>query len=125
MDAGNGGGSKGAKVAEATWAERDALPTLEPRPGITVRSVAGAALHVVWVAIAPDTELPAHRHPHEQIGTILEGAIEITIAGETRRVGPGASYVVPGGVEHGGRTGPEGVLALEVFTPLREDYLVS
>jgi quercetin dioxygenase-like cupin family protein len=96
---------------------------MEPQPGISVQSIAGDRLHVAWIRIAPETELPLHRHPHEQIGTVLEGAIVVTIAGETRRIEPGGSYVAPSGVEHGGKTGPEGVLVLEAFTPVREEYL--
>ena len=115
----------GAETAPggAQWARREALPTLEPRPGIAVQSVAGNQLHVAWIRIAPETALPLHSHPHEQIGVVLEGAIEVTIGGESRRVRPGEAYAVPGGVEHGGRTATEGVLVLETFTPVRDDYL--
>jgi hypothetical protein len=35
------------------------------------------------------------------------------------------AYVVPGGVEHSGRTGPEGVLVVESFAPVREDYVAA
>ncbi len=107
----------------AQWARRDALPVVEPQPGIAIQSIAGDRLHVAWIRIAPETELPLHNHPQEQIGTVLEGAIEVTIAGETRRVCPGGSYAVPGGVEHGAKTGSEGVLVLEAFTPVRGEYL--
>lgn len=105
------------------WARRGDLPVMEPQPGISVQSIAGDRLHVAWIRIAPETALPLHRHPHEQIGTVLEGAIVVTIAGETRRIEPGGSYVAPSGVEHGGETGTEGVLVLEAFTPVREEYL--
>jgi len=112
-----------AGQAGGQWARRDDLPMVEPQPGIAVQSIAGDRLHVAWIQIAPETELPLHRHPHEQIGTVLEGAIAVTIAGETRRVEAGGSYAVPGGVEHGGTTGSEGVLVLEAFTPVRREYL--
>ena len=114
----------GAAGRSGRWARHDALPVVEPQPGIAIRSIAGDRLHVAWIRIAPETALPIHHHPHEQIGVVLEGAIEVTIAGETRRVGPGEAYAVPGGVEHGGRTGAEGVLVLETFTPVRQEYLV-
>lgn len=105
------------------WAERDKLPAVTPRPGIEVRVVSGETLTSCWIRIDPETDLPIHAHPHEQIGVVVEGAIEVTIGGQTRRVGPGMAYAVPGGVAHGGRTGPEGVLVIESFAPVREDYL--
>ncbi|HYO30465.1 MAG TPA: cupin domain-containing protein [Thermomicrobiales bacterium] len=121
---GTGTPREGSAGSGGRWARHDALPVVEPQPGITIRSVVGDKLHVAWIRIAPETALPIHRHPHEQIGVVLEGAIEVTIGGETRRVGPGDAYAVPGGVEHGGRTGEDGVLVLETFTPVRQEYLV-
>jgi quercetin dioxygenase-like cupin family protein len=35
---------------------------------------------------------------------------------------PGASWSIPGGVEHGGEF-IEDSIAVEVFSPVREDYL--
>jgi hypothetical protein len=32
-------------------------------------------------------------------------------------------YVLPGGVEHSAYAGPEGALVLDIFQPVREDYL--
>ena len=116
-------GAERAPGGGGQWAERERLPRVEPRPGIEVRVVSGEQMTSCWIRIAPDTELPAHAHPHEQIGVVVEGAIAVTIAGETRRVGPGMAYVVQGGVEHSGRTGPEGVLVVESFAPVREEYL--
>ena len=106
-----------------TWAHRDDLIPFSPRPGIGVQVVAGDRLMVCWIKIAPGTLLPVHDHPHEQLGVVLEGAIEVTVGGETRRLGPGAAYAVPPHVPHGGQTGAEGCLVLETFTPPREDYL--
>ena len=80
---------------------------------------------VTWIRIEPERELPIHHHPHEQIGVVLEGEIDLTIDGETRRVGLGGCYVVPGGLPHGGRTGAAGCLILESFSPPREDYLAG
>ena len=32
------------------------------------------------------------------------------------------SGVIPGGVEHSARCGPEGATVIDVFQPVREDY---
>jgi quercetin dioxygenase-like cupin family protein len=66
--------------------------------------------------------VPMHSHPHEQAGTVIDGEIEITIAGETRRVKAGDTFIIPGGVEHGVVTGNAPAKVLDVFSPVREDY---
>jgi quercetin dioxygenase-like cupin family protein len=43
-------------------------------------------------------------HTHgEQWGIVVEGEMELTIGGQTRRCGPGDSYHIPAGVEHGAK----------------------
>ena len=42
--------------------------------------------------------------------------------GETRDAGPGDRWCIPGGVEHGAGVLEDSV-AVEVFSPVREDYL--
>ena len=44
------------------------------------------------------------------------------IGGETRRLKPGDAYVIPPGVEHKLTGGDGWALALDVFSPPREDY---
>jgi len=63
-----------------------------------------------------------HTHPHEQVGYVVKGRFEITMAGEKALIETGDTYYVPSGVEHGVLALEEGVL-LDVFTPQREDFL--
>lgn len=63
-----------------------------------------------------------HTHPHEQVGYVVKGSFEITLAGEKCIIEVGDTYYVPPGVEHGVIALEEGVL-LDVFTPQREDFL--
>jgi quercetin dioxygenase-like cupin family protein len=67
-------------------------------------------------------ELPRHTHPHEQTGYLVSGHIRLSIAGEAHDVLPGDSWCIPGGVEHAGEFLEDSV-AVEVFSPVREDYL--
>ncbi|MBN9671381.1 cupin domain-containing protein [Labrenzia aggregata] len=55
---------------------------------------------VVFFDFVKDMVLPPHSHL-AQWGTVLDGEIEFTIAGETRVFGPGAIYDIPSGAEHG------------------------
>jgi mannose-6-phosphate isomerase-like protein (cupin superfamily) len=47
------------------------------------------------------TPHPPHRHPEEEFLIIASGDGEISVAGETTRVGPGAIMYVAGNTEHG------------------------
>lgn len=105
------------------WVEREGLPVASVAPGVSMQAISGAAAMTAWIAIEPNTSLAVHHHPSEQIGVVLEGAIELTIVGETRRLGPGHAYAIPPDVPHGGVTGDEGCLVLETFAPPRPDYL--
>jgi quercetin dioxygenase-like cupin family protein len=74
------------------------------------------------IETAPHAVVPRHSHPHEQAGMMLQGQFEMTIGDETKLLRPGDSYVIPGGVEHSVQ-GQEGwALALDVFSPPREEY---
>ncbi len=66
--------------------------------------------------------LPVHRHPQEQTGYLVSGKIVLTIGKEDFNVSPGDSWTIPGDVEHSARIMEDSV-ALEVFSPVREDYL--
>ena len=67
-------------------------------------------------------ELPRHSHPHEQTGYLVSGEIELSIGDETHQVKPGDSWCIAGGVEHKA-TVLEDSVAIEVFSPVREDYI--
>jgi quercetin dioxygenase-like cupin family protein len=69
-----------------------------------------------------DSVLPLHSHPHEQTGYLVSGHIILTIAGDQYDAHPGDSWCIPGGVEHSGDIREDSV-AIEIFAPVREDYL--
>lgn len=74
------------------------------------------------VTFAPDAVVPKHSHPHEQMGFLVSGTLEFTIAGETRVLSGSGMVFVPGGVPHAAKAGPGGAVALEVFSPPREEF---
>lgn len=67
-------------------------------------------------------QLPRHSHPHEQTGYLISGQMRLTIGSETFQVEPGDSWTIDGDIEHEA-VALEDSLAIEVFSPLREDYL--
>jgi len=66
--------------------------------------------------------LPLHSHPHEQIGYLVRGRIRLTIGADVHDVQAGDSWCIPGGMPHGAEIAEESV-AVEVFSPVREEYL--
>lgn len=66
-------------------------------------------------------EVGMHRHTHEQAGYCIQGRFLLTIDDVETLIEPGDSYVIPGGASHGYRALGDS-LAVEVFSPPREDY---
>jgi len=66
--------------------------------------------------------LPVHKHPHEQTGYLVSGRLDLSIGKEAREQEPGDSWCIPGDTEHGAHALEDSV-AVEVFSPIREDYL--
>jgi quercetin dioxygenase-like cupin family protein len=66
--------------------------------------------------------LPRHSHPHEQTGYLVKGRIRLSIGAEDYDAQPGDSWCIPSDVEHGAEIIEDSV-GLEVFSPVREDYL--
>ena len=66
--------------------------------------------------------LPVHCHPQEQTGYLVKGRITLTIAGDAHDVCEGDAWMVPGGAEHSA-SALEDSVAIEVFSPVRTDYL--
>jgi quercetin dioxygenase-like cupin family protein len=66
--------------------------------------------------------LPRHAHPHEQAGYLIQGRLRLLIGLEAFDALAGDSWCIPGGVEHEAQVLEDSV-AIEVFSPVREDYL--
>lgn len=67
--------------------------------------------------------LPLHSHPHEQTGYLIKGHIRLAIGTEVHEVLPGDSWCILGDTLHSAEI-IEDSLAVEVFSPVREDYCI-
>jgi quercetin dioxygenase-like cupin family protein len=67
-------------------------------------------------------KIPNHNHPHEQTGYMISGRMTFTIDGEGHNAEAGSSWNIPGNVEHSVEVHEDSVV-IEVFSPVREDYL--
>lgn len=90
--------------------------------GINTRIFVGDNVMLSVVRIEPNSSGTVHSHPEEQWGVLLEGACTRIQGGEEIPVKAGEFWHTPGGVAHGIRTGAEGALVLDIFSPPREEY---
>jgi quercetin dioxygenase-like cupin family protein len=102
-----------------------ALASLETLPiwtGVLARMVEGRTMTFAVVELEPGASAIVHQHANEQIGLVLRGTLAFDIAGETRELVPGDTYVVPGDTPHEATAGPEGAVVVDVFSPPRTDW---
>jgi quercetin dioxygenase-like cupin family protein len=91
--------------------------------GVSGRPLFGQRGMLNLIEFEPDAVVPLHSHPHEQLGIVLEGMQALVVDGVAHELTPMEGYVLPGGVEHSAYCGPEGAVVLDVFSPVREDYV--
>jgi quercetin dioxygenase-like cupin family protein len=87
-------------------------PTFE-LGGTTVTSLAAPSrgadeVALFRIAVPPGGGLPAHRHDHLDVFTVLAGGGRFRIDDEAFDVGPGDAVVVPIGALHQLEAGPDG-----------------
>ncbi len=96
---------------------------VRPLKGFLIKEAHLINVMVTWVEMEPGSVLPEHKHGHEQISLVVEGALELTVGGETRVMKKGDAAVVPSNVLHSGRVLDEFTVAIDAWNPIREDYL--
>src|SRR5512135_481636 len=70
-----------------------------PFPGVRGWISQAQTHQVIFMDIEPIGNVAPHRHG-AQWGIVVEGEMQLTIGGETRKYGPGDSYHIPADVEH-------------------------
>ncbi len=90
--------------------------------GITARIFSGDQAMLSVVRVEPHAAGELHSHPQEQWGLLLEGECTRIQGDEERQMKAGDFWHTPGGVPHTIRTGDQGAVILDVFSPPREEY---
>ena len=99
----------------------DAVP-VEMLPGVIRRTLSTSeGLMLIEVALEKGAVVPSHSHPHEQIGYLVSGRVLFELGDERRELAAGDSWLVPPNVPHQ-VTALERSLAIDVFSPPREEY---
>jgi quercetin dioxygenase-like cupin family protein len=106
----------------SNWAT---IPVESPSEGIARQMVVGQNLMICRFRFAPFLVTPEHRHPHEQTSLVMSGRVRFFIEGEERICSPGDVLHFPSNCLHGATMMDEEVVLIDIFTPLREDFLAN
>lgn len=103
----------------------DTLSSLELQriwDGVHGRIIHGQRLTLGVLELDPGSVVPEHSHEHEQLGICLSGSLVFRVGDESRDLGPGQTWSIPGNVPHEVHVGPNGAVVLDVFAPTRDDW---
>jgi len=97
----------------------NALRSPGPVEGVTAAITHGASLSAALYHLEPGTEVPEHAHDNEEFGQVISGSLELRLRDATTLLREGEAFLLPGGVPHGARAGPDGCELLECYAPPR------
>ncbi|MBC7107907.1 MAG: cupin domain-containing protein [Methanomassiliicoccales archaeon] len=83
--------------------------------------VCGQKCQIIEFVLEKGAVIPAHRHPHEQIGYVQKGKLKMLIDGQISILTQGDGYWIEPNVEHEVEV-LEDSIAIDVFSPPREDF---
>ncbi|HKB67495.1 MAG TPA: cupin domain-containing protein [Pyrinomonadaceae bacterium] len=102
------------------WAN---IPVEHPAEGIERQMVVGRQLMICRFRFAPFLVTPEHTHSHEQMSMVISGRVRFFVEGEERLALPGDVLHFPSNSLHGATMMDEEVVIIDIFTPVREDFL--
>lgn len=108
------------KARHTDWAS---IPVEQLEPGIERQMVVGENLMICRLRFSPNVVTAAHEHPHEQMTLVERGRVLFTIGDEQRLAQAGDVLHFPSGTWHGATMLDEEVILIDVFSPIREDFL--
>ena len=106
----------------------DALPNLTyTRSGANSRLVWGRNVMLSFVRMDPGSYFPIHSHPETQLMTTLRGSLVegIMDVPNPMNAQENSSAVLPDGMVHDAKMGEFGADALDIFWPVRADYIAK
>jgi len=101
----------------------DTVPVEKTAEGIERQMIVGQNMTMCRFRFAPFVVTNEHTHPHEQMTLILQGKVKFTISGEVRILSAGDVCHFPPHNRHGATMLDEEVVLIDIFSPVREDFL--
>ncbi|HEY8204244.1 MAG TPA: cupin domain-containing protein [Pyrinomonadaceae bacterium] len=99
------------------------IPVEHPAEGIERQMVVGKNLMICRFRFKPFLVTPEHTHLHEQMSLVVSGRVRFFIEGEERIASAGDVLHVPSNCLHGATMMDQEVVLIDIFTPVREDFL--
>ncbi len=96
-----------------SWDEREFVIA---RPGISGATAHTPQLTAILYRYEPGSSWEEHRHPQDQITTVLEGSVDFVVDGAPVRLGPGETAALPGGVPHSATVSGAPAVTINVLT---------
>ena len=109
-----------AAFQHTSWAS---IPVERIGEGIERQMIWGEHLMVCRLQFAPGVVTAVHTHPHEQITLVERGTVRFTVDGQERIAAAGDVLHFPPHVRHGATMLDDQVVLIDIFFPLREDFL--
>ena len=103
----------------------DKIPAVQTAPGIKRQMVVGQNVMICRFTFDPFVTTPEHTHPHEQMTLVAKGKLKFFIGGEERIVSAGDVLHFPPHNRHGATMLDEEVVLIDIFSPIREDFLTN
>ena len=112
-------------MREALITDWETVPVEQTAEGIERQMIVGQNMTMCRFRFAPNVVTPEHSHPHEQMTLVVKGRVKFIISGEEKIVPPGAVMHFPPNNRHGATMLDEEVILIDIFSPVREDFLRS
>ncbi len=113
-----------AKI-EALVTDWKTIPVEHISEGIERQMVVGENIMICRLRFDPFLVTPAHRHPHEQMTLVIQGKVRFILDTEERIVSAGDVLHFPSEYWHGATMMDEEVVLIDIFSPIREDFLTA
>jgi len=101
------------------------VPSERIADGIDRQMVVGEKIMICRLRFDPFIVTEAHRHPHEQVTLVMQGKVKFIIEenGEAVVASQGDVLHFPSNNWHGATMLDEEVVLIDIFSPIREDFL--
>jgi len=111
---------------QTSWVVRQDWTTIPSEPiaeGISRQMLWGDRVMLCRLTFAPGVVTALHSHPHEQMVLVERGRIRFTVDGRDYLASSGDIVHFRSGCEHGATILDEGAVVIDIFSPVREDFL--
>lgn len=111
-----------AKI-EALVTDWNTIPVEQISEGTERQMVVGQNIMMCRLKFDPFVVTQPHSHPHEQMTLVIKGKAKFIVGEEEKIVSAGDVLQFPSNLWHGATMLDEEVILIDIFSPIREDFL--